>query len=198
VNKALAALLTELEQHGSQHDEVASSRAEKMLNITHDTGQFLSLLVKATQSQDVLEIGTSNGYSTLWLADALPATGSVTTVELSENKVAQAAENFKRADLSEKIQQVQGDAQGFFNELDKQFDFIFLDAERVEYMNFVSQVIAALKPGAVLVCDNATSHAEELKDFVGFIERHPDFTSCTVPVGKGEFVAYKNPFEISA
>ncbi|MGH1484691.1 MAG: O-methyltransferase [Cellvibrionaceae bacterium] len=198
MDKTLGKLLRELEQEGTENDAQASTRDKKMLNITHDTGQFLSLLIKATQTEQILEIGTSNGYSTLWLADALPETGSVTTVEMSAEKIRQASINFKRAGLEENIVQVQKSAGDFFESLDKQYDFIFLDAERVEYMNFVTRVITALKPGAVLVCDNAISHAEELKDFIYYIENHPDFNSCTVPVGKGEFVAYKNRHSIKA
>ena len=82
---SLQKLLTELEQIGQQNDVAVSERPRRMLNITRDTGEFLSVLVQATNAQRVLEIGTSNGYSTLWLAQAAQVIGGhVTTVELSE------------------------------------------------------------------------------------------------------------------
>ena len=84
-------LLTELEKFGASNDASTTDRSRKMLNITHDTGVFLALLVKATRSRRILEIGTSNGYSTLWLADAVGDSGSITTVDKAPDKVAMAA-----------------------------------------------------------------------------------------------------------
>jgi predicted O-methyltransferase YrrM len=84
-------LLAELEQFGTTNDSATNERSRKMLNITRDTGEFLSVLVRATVARRVLEIGTSNGYSTLWLASAAQAIGgSVTTVELSDYKIGMA------------------------------------------------------------------------------------------------------------
>lgn len=94
----LATLLTELEQFGVTNDGSTSERPRKMLNITRDTGEFLVVLVKATLARRVLEIGTSNGYSTLWLASAdRDIGGSVTTVEKSRYKNDLAASNFARS-----------------------------------------------------------------------------------------------------
>src|SRR5215510_14729547 len=88
MNPQLQSLMAELEQFGKANDCVMTERSRRMLNITRDTGEFLAVLVRATVARRVLEIGTSNGYSTLWLADAVRAIGgAVTTVELSEYKV---------------------------------------------------------------------------------------------------------------
>ena len=84
MTRPLEGLLAELEEFGKTNDGSTTERPRRMLNITRDTGEFLAVLVRATLAQRVLEIGTSNGYSTLWLADAARAIGgSVTTVELS-------------------------------------------------------------------------------------------------------------------
>ena len=81
-------LLAELEQFGKTNDSATCERPRRMLNITRDTGEFLAVLVCATLARRVLEIGTSNGYSTLWLASAARAVGgAVTTVELAEYKI---------------------------------------------------------------------------------------------------------------
>jgi len=98
VTESLQKLLLELEQFGSGNDGAIADRPRRMLNITRDTGEFLSVLVRAMNAQRVLEIGTSNGYSTLWLALAAKAIkGHVTTVELSDFKLALAAKNFERS-----------------------------------------------------------------------------------------------------
>ncbi|MFC3285887.1 O-methyltransferase [Litchfieldella rifensis] len=185
------ALLAELERKGEENDARTTERCRKYLNITRDTGQFLAVLLKAMQASSVLEIGTSNGYSTLWLAASIVESGRITTVEVSPDKVREARDNFARAGLAHKIQQIEGSAADYLRAQKACFDVVFLDAERSEYMGFADDVVAALKPGGVLVCDNAVSHQAELADFMAHIESLPAFTTCLVPVGKGEFVAYK-------
>jgi predicted O-methyltransferase YrrM len=94
----LDSVLAEVEQFGKANDASKTERVRRMLNITRDTGEFLAVLVRATLARRVLEIGTSNGYSTLWLASAARAiNGSVTTVEFAEHKIGLAVTNFTRA-----------------------------------------------------------------------------------------------------
>ena len=98
MSRDLTALLNELAAFGRRNDAASTDRAKKMLNITPNTGEFLELMVKATRARRILEIGTSNGYSTIWLAKAARATGGrVTTLEKAAHKVAMATENFRRA-----------------------------------------------------------------------------------------------------
>ena len=107
----LRRLLDELEQFGKANDGSTSERPRRMLNITRDTGEFLAVLVRATLAKRVLEVGTSNGYSTLWLASAARAIGgSVVTIELAEYKAALAASNFARSGLASSISLVRDDA----------------------------------------------------------------------------------------
>src|SRR5262245_6138153 len=88
VTDPLDSVLAELEQFGKANDASTTERARRMLNITRDTGEFLAVLVRATLARRVLEIGTSNGYATLWLASAARGIGgSVTTVEFAEHKI---------------------------------------------------------------------------------------------------------------
>jgi predicted O-methyltransferase YrrM len=101
ITNPLDSVLTELEQFGKANDASTTERPRHMLNITRDTGAFLAVLVRATLARRVLEIGTSNGYSTLWLASAARAIGgSVTTVEVAEYKIGLASANFTRAGLA--------------------------------------------------------------------------------------------------
>ena len=191
VNHDFASLLRELETQGSDNDARALNKAEKYLNITRDTGEFLAVLVKACKAQHIMEIGTSNGYSTLWLASALPSNGKVTTIECDARKIDAARSNFERAGLKALIVQLEGDAATCLPTLQQTYDFIFLDADRSQYLPLAEQIFALLAQGGLLVCDNAVSHCDELQSFVAWIEKQPDLTMSLVPVGKGELLVHK-------
>jgi predicted O-methyltransferase YrrM len=189
----LQSLMAELEQFGKANDSVTTERSRRMLNITRDTGEFLAVLVRATVAHRVLEIGTSNGYSTLWLAEAARAIGgTVTTIELSTYKVGLATQNFARAGLTSFITLMQDDAGVVLGRAaDGTFDLVFLDSERPEYVGWWPHLKRVLRPGGLLVVDNATSHVEEMAPFVALVEADSSFTTSLVPVGNGEFLAVK-------
>jgi predicted O-methyltransferase YrrM len=189
----LRSLMAELEQFGPANDSVTTERPRRMLNITRDTGAFLAVLVRATVARRVLEIGTSNGYSTLWLADAARAIGgTVTTVELSAYKVGLATQNFARSGLAAGITLLHDNAGRVLGHgADGAFDLVFLDSERSEYVGWWPHLKRVLRPGGLLVVDNATSHVEEMAPFVALVEADISFTTSLVPVGNGEFLAVK-------
>jgi predicted O-methyltransferase YrrM len=191
VTESLQKLMLELEQFGLNNDGAIADRPRRMLNITRDTGEFLSVLVRAMNAQRVLEIGTSNGYSTLWLALAAKAVkGHVTTVERSDFKLALAAKNFERSGLAPFITQVNGEAGAVLRGAsESSFDVVFLDSERSEYLGWWPDIRRVLRKGGLLVVDNATSHSAEMAPFVKLVSADTDFTTCTVPVGNGEFLA---------
>ena len=193
MSNSLDALLRELEDFGGANDDATSDRSRQMLNITRDTGEFLAVLVRATGARRVLEVGTSNGYSTLWLADAARAVGgSVVTVENCEYKNVMAANNFARSELAPCISLLQDDAANVLGRSSNgAFDFIFLDSDRQEYANWWPQLKRVLRPGGLLVVDNATSHAEQLAPFMTLVQSDPEFVTSLVPVGKGEFLAVR-------
>jgi len=193
VGDSLEALKAELERFGASNDAATTERRRSMLNITRETGEFLRVLVHATAAKRVLEIGTSNGYSTLWLAEAATAIGGrVTTIELDERKVQMASANFTRSALSPAITQVHDDAGRFLQRCDANaYDVIFLDSERSEYVGWWPDLCRVLSPGGMLIMDNATSHAEQISGFVGLVKDDPRFATCTVPVGNGEFLSVK-------
>jgi predicted O-methyltransferase YrrM len=189
----LSALLAELEQFGKTNDGSTTERPRRMLNITRDTGELLAVLVRATVARRVLEIGTSNGYSTLWLASAARAVGgSVTTVELSDYKVGLAKANIARSGLGEYISLVRDNAGGVLQRsADNAFDLVFLDSERPEYPGWWPDLKRVLRPGGLLVVDNATSHQAEMAPFVALVSADASFVTSLVPVGNGEFLAVK-------
>ena len=129
MNESKKRLLHELEVFGRTHDGY--------YNISADTGQFFNILIRIAKSKNILEVGTSNGYSTIWLGEAARQNkGKVTTIEISEHKVKMAAENFKRAKLDKIIKIVHGDALEEIPKLQGNFDFLFLDAVKEDYINY--------------------------------------------------------------
>lgn len=191
----LEALKAELERFGRSNDALQAARAQRMLNITRDTGEFLAVLVRALQARWILEIGTSNGYSTLWLAEAAKGLGgAVTTVELAESKVRLATDTFARSGLSDCIQLLHEDAGRVLDRSeDEAYDLVFLDSERSEYPGWWPRIRRVLRPGGLLVVDNATSHAEQMAPFMELVRADPAFTTCLATVGNGEFMAVKAP-----
>ncbi|WP_116475329.1 O-methyltransferase [Zobellella maritima] len=193
MHSQLEQLKRELEQFGRQHDAANQDRAKRMLNIPRDTCEFLSVLIQATAARHILEIGTSNGYSTLWLAEAAHITGGkVITVEYAEPKCAMARENFAAAGLDGVIESHCIEAGRLLSRLaPASQDLIFLDSERSKYLGWWPSLQSVLRPGGLLVVDNALSHQQELAEFTRRVASDPGFTSCLVPVGKGKFLATK-------
>jgi predicted O-methyltransferase YrrM len=189
----LIELLRELEEFGKTNDASTNDRSQKMLNITPDTGVFLALLVKSAKCKNVLEVGTSNGYSTLWLADAVGEGGSVTTIEQAPHKIAMAEQNFQRAGLRPRIQQIIDDAGRFIaSSSTSEYDFIFLDCDRVQYVNWWSPLQRILADGCLIVVDNAISHAHQMEDFYRLITASDGYLSSLCPIGNGELVILKD------
>ena len=190
---ALEQLKRELERFGEQNDGAQHSRGSKMLNITRDTGELLAVLVQTRGADAVLEIGTSNGYSTLWLAEAVRRLdGRVTTIELDEGKRVMAAANFQRAGLGPWITQLAGEAGALLAELPTEgYQLIFLDSDRQHYRAWWPQIRRLLAPRGLLVVDNAISHRDEMVEWMSEVQRDPAFQSTLVPVGKGEWLVVR-------
>jgi predicted O-methyltransferase YrrM len=186
-------LKDELERFGTANDAGTVAPRVRMLNITRDTGEFLAVLARATAARRVLEIGTSNGYSTLWLAEAVSGIGgAVTTVERADEKVELARRNFARAGLASEITLVHADAGPFLHAVaDGAYDLVFLDCERSEYAGWWPHLRRIVRAGGLLIVDNATSHSAELSSLVDLLRADPEFATCLVPIGKGEFLAAK-------
>jgi predicted O-methyltransferase YrrM len=193
MEETLRALLAELERFGAVNDARAGERREKMLNITPETGEFLAILIQAAKTRHILEIGTSNGYSTLWLADAVKAvSGLVVTVEVSAAKAEMARHNLEKSGLSAWTRQEVMAADQFLRQQPPaQFDLIFLDADRAQYVAWWPEIRDLLVPGGVLVVDNAISHPGEMEDFVNQVRATAGWRSLVIPIGKGEFLALK-------
>lgn len=191
---ALRPLLQELEAFSERNDASAKDRSERMLNITPDTGAFLSVLVRSRGARNILELGTSNGYSTLWLASAAKdVEGEVTSVDINPAKTALAQKNLERAGLQGLVHLHTGDAGEFLNQGPVgRWDFIFMDASREFYPAWWPNVWRSLRPHGLIVVDNASSHAAEMEPFFELIRQQPDASHVLAPVGKGELMVLKN------
>jgi predicted O-methyltransferase YrrM len=195
VNERVAALLDELHRHGVEHDASKPDRLDRLRNLEPDTARLLSVLVRATGARDVLELGTSNGYSTVWLADAVTATGGhLTTVELDAARSAEAAANLDRAGLRSSVElRVEDAADTLRESADDAWDMIFLDAERPAYPRYWPDLRRALKPGGLLAVDNVISHADQLTEFRALVRDAPDFTEALAPTGAGALLVVRDP-----
>ncbi len=188
----LIALLDRLAHFGEENDARGVERSRKMLNITPDTGRFLWILVRARRATRILEVGTSNAYSTIWLADAARETsGRVTTLECDLDKIALARANLAEAGLAEYIDLLEGEAAKTLIQLPGPFDVVFLDADRPQYLTYFELVFPKLVSGGLLVADNAVSHAHELAAYLMRVKADPRLFSVTLPVGKGEELSVK-------
>ena len=189
---ALLALLERLARFGEDNDARETARPRRMLNITRDTGRLLWILVGTTRATRILEVGTSNGFSTIWLADAARSTGGrVTTLELNPDKIALARTNLAEAGLAAFVDIVEGRAADTLAALPGPFDLVFLDADRPSYLTYLELVVPKLRAGGLLVADNVTSHASELGDYLARVKSDPRLFSVTVPIGNGEEIAVK-------
>ena len=195
MDQNLLALLGELEHFGIDNDEVATGRSDRLLNITQETGVFLNLIIHALRAKSILEIGTSDGYSTLWLAHAARATGGrVSTVEHRPERAGLASVNFRRSGLAPQIDLHVGEAGSYLAELpNASVDFLFLDAERHEYPGLWPDLQRVLAPNGLMVVDNAVSHEAEMAPFVAQVKATAGYLTSLVPVGKGELLILKLP-----
>src|SRR5690242_9049366 len=169
------------------HDATQSDRLLRFRNVEPETAELLGVLVRATRAGRILEIGTSNGYSTIWLADAAEATGgTVLSVEIEPSRTALARENLARAGLEDRVELTTADAAPALRALpDDAFDVTFLDAERPAYVGYWRDLVRTLAPGGLLAVDNAISHANELVAFRAVVDGDARVTQALVPIGAG-------------
>jgi predicted O-methyltransferase YrrM len=172
---------------GKEHDAGHEDRLARWRNVEPETAALLSVLVRSKPQPRVLEIGTSNGYSTIWLADAAEATGgSVVTLEIEPARTALARENLAQAGLEDRVDLRTGDAAHALRACDDDaFDVIFLDAERPAYVGYWPDLVRVLAPNGLLAVDNVISHATEVEEFTRLVKDDARVSSALVPVGAG-------------
>lgn len=187
MNDARRRFAEELYAASQEHDRGQADRLERFRNLEPPTAKLLAVLVRATGARRILELGTSNGYSTIWLADAAQDThGHVVSVDLDARRTELARGNLGQAGLLGRVElRTEDAADTLARSEDGAWDFLFLDAERPAYPGYLSDLVRALAPGGVLAIDNVLSHEQELVEFTSLIESEPRLTQTVVPIGAG-------------
>lgn len=163
-------------------------------NISRVTAEFLYNLIVDSKSQSVVELGTSNGYSGIWIGKALKQTGGkLMTIEFYDKRLDIAKENFKKCGVDDIITPRRGDGITILEYLPEDFeiDFAFIDANKSQYIKFFHLIAPHLKVGGYIACDNVLSHAAKVKDFIDDINANPDYENVVLPLPAGLSLAKK-------
>lgn len=169
-------------------------------NLDRECANFLNTLIKIKNAKNVLEIGTSNGYSGIWILKALKETkGKLTTVEYWEKRQSVARANFLKCvpevyaeskigaavivleDMLDEIKQ---------NKREK-FDFVFIDANKKEYIEYFELIDKMINKGSVILADNILTHYKKVEDYVNTLFNNPSYQSQILPFGAGMMLSYK-------
>jgi predicted O-methyltransferase YrrM len=180
------AVLARLEEEDARERAEGVPREQRGRQVARTTGQFLFGLVAPQTDCEVLEIGGSRGYSTIWLAAGVRYLGGrVLSLEHDPAKVDAWQHNIAEAGLEEWADLVPGDAFETLPQIDDVFDVIFLDAEKEQYEELVQLARSKLEPGALIVADNVLSHADDLAAYSQARQADPTLESVTIPLDRG-------------
>jgi caffeoyl-CoA O-methyltransferase len=164
--RRVLAVLEEMRQSGTRH-----------LSVDDKAGRLLRVLTEATGAKNVVEIGTSTGYSGLWLSLALQKTGGrLTTFEIDPGRAAQAREHFKKAGVAQLVTVVEGDAHKTVTQLQEPIDLVFIDADWGGYTDYLNKLLPLVRPGGLILAHNA----ESVPDYVKAVTTRPDLETVFV------------------
>ncbi|HIY18900.1 MAG TPA: O-methyltransferase [Candidatus Blautia avistercoris] len=176
--------------------------------IRKEMQSFIKVLLAVKQPQNILEVGTAIGFSTLLMCEYGKENCRITTIENYKKRIPIARENFKKAGREKQIQLLEGDAGEILPTLNESFDFIFMDAAKGQYIHFLPQVLRLMKPGAVLVSDNVLQDGDlieshylverrnrtiykRMREYLYELKHHPDLVTSVIPLGDGVTVSIK-------
>lgn len=184
--EAITAYLAGLRQ--DPHPQLAvidrEGRAEGLPLVSPDTGALLHTLARACGARRILEIGTAIGYSTLWMASALPADGALVTMEYDAARASRARDHFAAAGVADRVSVIVGDATRFLHKVAGPFDFIFQDSDKQLYEPMLDRLIELLGPGGLLVADNILWNGEVIPGYVANKKYSEEDTSAIVSFSK--------------
>ena len=190
-------------------DAIARAGAERHLPLVDaEVGALLRVLAVAAGATRILEIGTAVGYSTIWLAGALPPNGTLFTMEMSAERASEARENIVLAGLSDRVMVMIGDAQLLVSKVAGPFDLIFQDGDKRLYVPMLDRLVDLLRPGGLLVTDNVLWDGEvvpgyatppkkneddtrAIADYNERLNAHPLLLTATVPLRDGVAISVK-------
>ncbi len=191
ISPAIQTEMRRLEEIDAQDRADGTPHLQRLRQIPPVTGKFIALLATNTPAGQMIEIGTSAGYSTLWLSLAAKTQGrKITSFEILPEKVKLAKETFQLAQVEDTVELVAGDALAHLANLDE-IAFCFLDAEKEVYKACYDLVIPKMVTGAYLVADNVISHQDALRPVVDDAENDPRIDAMVATIGKGLLVCRK-------
>ena len=176
--------------------------------IRKETASLLKTLVEMKQPKRILEVGTAVGYSALLMAEHMPADCYITTIEKYEKRIPIAKENFKRADMEERITLLEGDAEEILKSLNEPYDFIFMDAAKGQYIHWLPMILRLLPKGGVLVSDNVLQDGDiiesryaverrnrtihsRMREYLYTLTHMEEFETSILPIGDGVTISVK-------
>jgi predicted O-methyltransferase YrrM len=186
------AAMASLEKRDAEDRSDGTPQAQRLRAISPEVGQLLLTLVVGAGAQTIVEIGTSGGYSTLWLASGARWTGGrVTTFEIDPAKIERARGSFDAAGVTDIVDQRAMDGGAGLAAFEGTADVVFIDCEKDDYLRMLAPAIAALRPAGLLIADNLISHEADLAGFRDTALADPRLTGLVVPIGRGELVAVR-------
>ena len=190
IPQALLDRMHYLEERDERDRQDGTAHLQRLRQIPVETGRFLALMAASGGNGRYLEIGTSAGYSTMWLS---LAGKPLTTFEVLPEKVALAQETFTQAGITDLVTLIHGDARDHLTNEYSTNDvaFCFLDAEKEVYEDCYDLLVPRLISGGILIADNAISHQEALRPFIERVLADERVDAVVVPIGKGELVVRK-------
>ncbi|WP_222195019.1 O-methyltransferase [Modestobacter italicus] len=185
------AVVRALHEEGVRADAVQTDRSRRRRNLDPDEAALLGLVCEAMGARRVLEVGTSNGFSTLWLARAVhDRGGTVLSVDVDAVGQRAAAANLARVGLHEDVELRCADGGQVLRELpDRSQDVVFLDADRSHYLDWWPHPVRVLRPGGLLAIDNVLSHPDQVAELRGLIDADPRLRATVSTAGKGLLLA---------
>jgi len=173
-----------------------------LIHISPENGKFLYMLAKMIGARRIIEVGTLAGYSTIWMARALPEDGKLITLEVDERHASVAQENFNKAGLASKIGLIRGDASETLRKMkDERFDFAFIDADKISYPLYFELVLPMMNKGGIIAADNALRDGEVVKSnpdegtrgvqiYNKMTASDPRVVSLLIPISDGLTISY--------
>lgn len=155
--------------------EMSKKERSAMWNVTPEDGRLLRVLTEAVGAKNVVEIGTSNGYSAIWFCLALRATGGkLTTHEIDARRVSLARENFESAGVSDIVTLVEGDAHQTVTKLKEPIDILFLDADKAGYLDYLNKLLPLVPPGGLILAHNTSDLGSMMQDYLKAVTTNPE------------------------
>ncbi len=188
ISKEISNRMKYLEAIDKEDRENGTPRLKRLRQIPPETGKFLALLASGCPNGNFIEIGTSAGYSTLWLILAAKEMGlTITTFEKLPEKIELAKETFRIAKVEQYVNLIESDAIEHLNKIEN-ISFCFLDAEKEIYETCYELIKNKINKNGLLIADNAINHYETIKPMIDKVMKNQNFDSLIVPIGKGELV----------